>query len=737
MFCAIPSGFLRRLMGLALCAVMLASVCTRSSAADPLKDATSLKFVPDTVAFYSVSLRMREIFDKVAASRAVAKLQQVPVVQMGLGMAMTQWQNPQFPQIAAIKQLLADPQNQQLIGMLTDAVSHELFVYGGADFGEAIALINELNMASNAAQIEAAASGDMEQLPTIQFRKILEALDRRGDNLKLPALVIGAKLTDAAVAEAQLKRLETFLTAALAQQPALKERFVREQVAGAEFLTLRLDGSLVPWQMALQQAQGVDPQQLQQLITKLTALKLAISLGVRDGYLLVSLGDNNQHLTQLGQQTLLYDRAELAPIRAAANKPITGVTYASAAFIETAGSMENQLSQLGDVVTGLVSLTDLSDDLKNELNQDLDRLFAYVATHAPKPAAMSAYSFLTAEGWESFSYRWSTDGAWDASAKLTILQHLGGDPVAFWAARRKADPDQAEMLAELFTRLVYYAENIPLDQLDPDQRDVYAQVKEQILPLFDEMATVTRDKLVPAFADGQGAIVLDAKSVSDKWLAWMFTDNELPMLELGIVSGVSDAALVKEAFSAYFDIAQRMVDKLHELSTGDLKDAFPNEIPAMQLVPPQSKDVGDGSVYYYALPADSGLDAQLAPNAGLSKEFMVASLLPQFTARLLARTPLAGQGPLAQDDRPLAAAGHLDFPRLIDAIEPWIDYGLQVSMGFDPDGAAGGPMGDVPQQVHDVLQVIRCFRGVSSATYLEANSTVTHAQVRFADLEQE
>jgi hypothetical protein len=168
-----------------------------------------------------------------------------------------------------------------------------------------------------------------------------------------------------------------------------------------------------------------------------------------------------------------------------------------------------------------------------------------------------------------------------------------------------------------------------------------------------------------------------------------------------------------------------------------LKDAFPNEIPAIQLVPPQSKDVEDGSVYYYALPAESGLDAQLAPNAGLSNQFMVVSLLPQFTARLLAGTPLQGEGPLAQSDRPLATAGHLDFARLVDAIEPWIDYGLQVSMGFDPDGAAGGPMGDVPQQVHDALQVIRCFRGLSRATYLESNSTVTHAQVRFADLELE
>ena len=55
---------------------------------------------------------------------------------------------------------------------------------------------------------------------------------------------------------------------------------------------------------------------------------------------------------------------------------------------------------------------------------------------------------------------------------------------------------------------------------------------------------------------------------------------------------------------------------------------------------------------------------------------MVTSLLPQFTARLLAETSLKGQGPLANYDRPLAAAAHLDFARLIEALEPWIDYGM-------------------------------------------------------------
>jgi hypothetical protein len=44
-------------------------------------------------------------------------------------------------------------------------------------------------------------------------------------------------------------------------------------------------------------------------------------------------------------------------------------------------------------------------------------------------------------------------------------------------------------------------------------------------------------------------------------------------------------------------------------------------------------------------------------------------------------------------------------------------------------------MGNIPQQVHDVLDVLQCFRGVSSVTYQAENATVTHSQARFQDLQ--
>ena len=381
-------------------------------------------------------------------------------------------------------------------------------------------------------------------------------------------------------------------------------------------------------------------------------------------------------------------------------------------------------------------MAELSEELEEELAADLNKVAEYLKTKVVKPGAQSAYSYLTPEGVEALAYSWTTESALDASKNLTVLDHVGGDPIAFWAARGKSDPEQLDVLTQLASRAAYYAERILVEKGELGQREAFEKMREELQPFFAQLAQVTQDKLLPAFADGQSALVLDAKSTSPAWHVDMPpSDAALPMVEIGMVIGVSDAGLVRSAFSDYFRIAQQIWDKLHELSVGELKDAFPQEIPARTLTQPQSKDISGGTVYYYPLPAETGLDAQLALNAGLSNRVMVASYLPRFTARLIADTSLQGQGPLANINRPLAAAGHLDFARLIAALQPWIDYGLALRLG---PGAAqddtGGPMGNIPQQVHDVLEVLQCFQGISIVMYQEDNAMVTHSQCRFTDL---
>ncbi len=734
MSCLVRVRLLRHLAVWAMLAGCLPMIAPpASSAADPLQESSVLKLVPADVGFFADSLKLREQFDLFVNSKAFAKLQSMPVVQMGVFMIQAQWQNPQNPQVAQAKQWLADDANQQLVAMLQDMVSHEVFCYANSDIGEFVTLAGEINAAVNAAQVEAAAEGQNDEMASLMVKKALEVLDKPETELKIPSFVMGFKLSDAKRAEGQLQRLEGLLTALGNQQPVIQQRFAKETIGGADFLTLRLDGSLVPWQM-IPIGDQIDPAQMQKLIEKLTALKLVVSLGVRDDYLLLVIGDDNKELNKLGQAPLLYDREELASLRANPDRPYTGISYVNGQLMETIGSVNNQMEQLVAMAKQLLPMSPLSVKLQGELVVDIESFAEWVKANVPKQGAVFSSSFMTPAGYESFSYSWAENKQLDTSKPLPILQHVGADPIAFFAARGKSSPEDFDMISKFFSRAGYYGEQFLLEQADPDQQKAYETLKKDLMPLLERAVAVTRDKLMPALADGQGAIVLDAKATSKQWhVAIPEADQPLPMLELAFVQGVSDAGQLKEAFSEYFSIFQELLDTLHKASTGELQQYFPDEIPEIKLAKPQTHAAGNGTVYYYALPEESGLDVQIAPNAGLSDDTLVLSLLPKFTKRLLEPTPLQGSGPLANVDRPLGAAMYLNFAGLIEAIEPWIDFGVQMSMGANVANQPGA-MGGIAQQIGDVLSVLKCFRGVSAVTYTEGNATVTHAEWKFEDL---
>ena len=88
--------------------------------------------------------------EQVIQSRAVARITKLPIVQLGLNQLRSHWENPQQPQLQIFRDLLRQPENQQLAEFLLDAVSHEVFVYGDLGWAEWIALGNRINAALRA-----------------------------------------------------------------------------------------------------------------------------------------------------------------------------------------------------------------------------------------------------------------------------------------------------------------------------------------------------------------------------------------------------------------------------------------------------------------------------------------------------------------------------------------------------------------------------------------------------------
>ena len=148
-------------------------------------------------------------------------------------------------------------------------------------------------------------------------------------------------------------------------------------------------------------------------------------------------------------------------------------------------------------------------------------------------------------------------------------------------------------------------------------------------PLLGRLDKATRDLLIPALADGQTGLVIDAKLTSRQFIkALPPTEQPLPMLEPAIVVGVSDADKLKQAFAEYYAVADDFVEVLKGIEKSEIPKDF--KIPR-----PRVYNLRQGTVYGYPLPAEWGVDSRVLPNAGLSEKVAVLSLSGKHTLRLL------------------------------------------------------------------------------------------------------
>ena len=385
-------------------------------------------------------------------------------------------------------------------------------------------------------------------------------------------------------------------------------------------------------------------------------------------------------------------------------------------------AIQQQVDQLTTMGKTALPLLPIDESIKTDLAADLDALGQQLKDAAPRMGAVMGYEFLTDEGYESLSYNWGEQKSLDGSQPLTILNHLGGTPIGFYATRTKPQPEAYEFMRTWSSKLAGHLERAGRPLLKPEQQELYDRIKAELLPLLARLDQANREKLAPAMADGQSAIVLDAQATATQWCNFMQTaDQPLPLPQLALVYGVSNSQLLKEGAAEYMDVLQTAMGKMAEL--------MPGRVPPVEIPRPTPQDVPSGTVYRYAMPAVAGVDPRIAPNAGVSADTLAVCLLPETTQRLLASHRLEGPGPLANLDRPLASAWHFNLRQLVQAARPWVDYAVKV--GSERESVDD----EIVSQVRSVLDLLACFRDASGVSYFEDGALVSHSQMRLSDLE--
>jgi len=732
------------LRSLAICVfAVLATVLSSATVTqgETLVDhAHSLRTVPADAAFYGASLRLQDQLDIFLDSQAYAKLLQVPIVQLAKMQVTFQWQQSQEPSVAKVRAYVESPEGQQAVALLKEMFADEVFCYGSPECTDVLGFFLEINGLSRRAQIEAFAA----QLPPEKAQsRIMSMLLERSEKLTIPEVVFGFRIQDKQLATRNLDQIHSSVTGLFNEfRPELTSHVQREQIAGHEFVTLRLDGSLLPWDEMRSEADEVDDETYDNWKKLLISKQLAVAVGVWDEFLLVYVGDTTDALEKYGQGPLLADSPDLARLNRHAAERVTSISYLSAAFADKVNSPRRSVDDLtGLAEVGLHAL-DLGTDRRQQILADVRGLAENLSAYLPEPAAISAVSFLTQRGAESFQYRTGTLPAYDSSVPLTILDHVGGSPLLFIASHSKQTVEQYDQTVSCVQRVALDAEELVKQKTPPEEWQEFEKLRPRIVDLLTRWSTTTRDQLFPAVADGQLALVVDAQAKSERWIAPMpRAQDPLPMLELGLVGSTNSAEHLRIAVTDYFAITQDSIALVHEV--------HPESGPEFKLPLPDEESVRGHTIYAYPCPAEWGVNPQIAFNAGLTDDAWAASEMPAFTARLLDRTPLAIDSSL-DVRRPEAIVAHVQFPKLLEAIRPWIDYGFAVSAGQLKDGgkadsddedndssdgaAAMMPAGFILPQVHQLLDVLEAVESLTSVTYREDDVWVTHSEVHFVDL---
>lgn len=729
--------------GLLLAAVLLSAVVLPVPVrAEDKKPDSSLGLIPADAAFYSTMLRNREQVEAVSNSKTWARITKLPYYQLGMTLLKQQYeQNENF---APIRQWIAQEENRDLIELLTEAVSTEIFCYGAGNWVDFVDLFQQMYYSSSFAPLTQLIRDpqlkDQKAMQYAQARELLRVLARNPNKIRTPDLVVGFKIKDAKKAEGQIKRLETLLEAVVGLAPVLQGRIKRAMVGDSSFLTLSFDGEMVPWDEIewkdIEEAAG----EFEGVRKNLKKLKLTISLGVRNDFLLFSVGSTTDGVARLGGEgQSLTSLSELKPLMRTAGKRLTGISYSSKAMAAQSQMKGETIDKLATMAGHALDAAGVAEDRRKAILKDVSALSADLKKNLTEPGASLNFTYLTQRGYEGYEYRYGEFPDRDSSQRLTLLDHVGGDPILAAVGRSKGTLQRYQALSKWIKITYGHVEPLVLEKVGEKEKEKYEEVSKLIFPLLKRWDEINATMLLPSLADEQAGFVLDAKWKSKQWHPALPTGGrELPMPELAMLVGVSDRALLEKAMKSYGKLID---DALVQVKEHAPPDAQP---PFTKLPEPEVKEVTAGKLYLWRLPQEAQLDPRVALTGGLSNKVGIIALSAEHAERLLTAKPLKVQGgPLAESKRPLTGASYFNWPGFIDALSPWVMFAIdqahleKILPGSedkkDDTDAQKKQREEIVRHVRAVLDALKAIRVSTSASYIENGALITHSEVVIRD----
>lgn len=682
--------------------------------------ASGLAMIPADAVYASAGLRLREQYERVRSSRAVASLMKLPTVEKlsaGAGSALS-----------GLQMLLGLSENRQALELLTDMAAHDTFVFGGDSWLSIADFVNRVNQTQEADRLVAVIAGKDDEPVSSAIR----AVARHRRLLVVPETVWGFKTTLHDAARTQLDRIEALAHRVAQQRPESGLRIGSRLVHGAEFLTLTLPGKELPWEQWAEETDDLDTDEVVRIIERLKTLDLVVAIGLIGDHVIVSIGGSADLIDRLvvgdAAGPSLVATPAFAALRADAALPLTGVTYASESLVRRLQPTPDDIEELRAFVREAAEAAGMPQERLSELLAMYEAAATLCHEAGAAPGAMMSYSHLTDRGYAGHAWDWTLPPI-AGSTRLAILDHAGGRPLAVVASRIPLDPGCFDEVvkwtgASWPSMKWQIAHGMQNGDLPPFDVPAFDSIVDSATPSLAKLVGVIREHIVPAIAGEEYALVIDATDSTRRLHEELPASAEpLPLPAPAAILAVQDVAGFRAGLEALLPI-------LDQLAT-----AFA-PVVEVRLPRPEKSATPVGEVWTFPVP-ELGLDGQIAPTIAFGEKVVVFSLVGSQARRLVKSTPLEAGAAGAGFDRPLAAAAVFDSAGTVAALEPWVDYAVRcwsaARRGDTVDGRLTVSVADHTEEskgllaeMTTVLRVLQSLRVVTAATEVSPDATVTH-----------
>jgi len=158
---------------------------------------------------------------------------------------------------------------------------------------------------------------------------------------------------------------------------------------------------------------------------------------------------------------------------------------------------------------------------------------------------------------------------WIGKVKFKMSDHFGGQPIFAAAIGFPVDGVYYTEMVKFAKKAAAQAEGVFLDSADNNAADEYKKVTKALFPILEKIDRTVTKTLLPSMSQSGLGIVIDGKWKSKQWLAFApATEKEMPMLELGLLIGISDAKKFDAGMKELRTTLNELFEKWSELPGG-------------------------------------------------------------------------------------------------------------------------------------------------------------------------